>query len=69
MFFIPFLGVFDGLIEFDRIVRSPLPVHGMELFIDGSAFDHGKEAFRILAEDVERFFRHVDQIRLVRIFP
>ena len=68
VFLIPFLSIFDSLIEFDRIVRSTLPIHGMELFIDGCAFDHSEEALRILAEDIQGFFRHVDEVRLIRIF-
>ena len=38
MFFIPFLGIFDGLIKFNRIVRGTLPVHGVELFIKPFGF-------------------------------
>ena len=38
----------------------------MELLIDRSAFDHGKEAIRILREDIQCFLRHVHQVRLVR---
>ena len=68
VFFIPFLSIFDGLIELDGIIRCALPIHGMELLVDGSAFNHGKEAFRVLAEDVQGFLGHVDEVRLIRIF-
>ena len=68
VFFIPFLGVFDGLVEFDGVIRCALPIHGVELFVDGSAFNHGKEAFRVLAEDIQGFLGHVNEVRLVRIF-
>ena len=29
VFFIPFLSIFDGLIELDGIIRCALPIHGM----------------------------------------
>ena len=69
VFLIPFLSIFDSLIEFNRIVGSTLPIHGVELFVDGCAFDHSEEALRILAKDIQGFFRHVNEVRLIRIFP
>ena len=48
MFLRPFFRIFDGLVEFDGIVSRPLPVHDVELLINGGAFDHGEEAVGVL---------------------
>ena len=66
MLFGPVFRIFDGFIKFDGIVSRTLPVHDMELLIDGSTFDHCEETIRILGEDIQCFLCHVHQVRLVR---
>ena len=65
MFLVPLFCVFHSLVEFDRIISRTLPVHDMELLVDGSPFDHGKETVLVLAEDIQRLLCHIHQIRLV----
>lgn len=48
MFLSLFFCIFNGLIKFDSIVSSSLPIHDMELFINGSAFNHSKETVGVL---------------------
>ena len=65
MFLRPFFCIFNGLIKFDSIVSSSLPIHDMELFINGSAFNHGKEAVGVLGQDIQRLLRHIHEVRLI----
>ena len=65
MFFSPFFCIFNGLIKFDSIVSGSLPIHDMELFINGSTFNHSKEAVGVLGQDIQRLLRHVHEVRLV----